>query len=323
MSKGKKILLYRTSGTTEPPIDDIECGELAMSYLADNEKLYIKNTNDKITSFIGNGILNDKLIKLQDPKLVFTVTPSHNSDITENTIYFKSQYSGNTTITKITNDNVRKILLNQSTANTATLTSTISASKETFIIETIPISDNDTPIVKSETRYMCFLGASTAETVNKNTYTTFGKELSDGNDFSKTIHTNRGEYAYVIVPKSLHVLAITADGIKFKTNDAVDVQGSDISMNDVVAHVASGETKPYVNYDAYIKDETTIDNPEYTEAVVDSEGKILYSKSNDGTVYQADLSSETVSDEFGDMVAYRSTNLLDDADWNIVVQLKK
>ena len=134
---------------------------------------------------------------------------------------------------------------------------------------------------------------------------------------------NRGEYAYVVVPKSLHVLAITADGIKFKTNDAVDVQGSDISMNDVVAHVASGETKPYVNYDAYIKDETTIDNPEYTEAVVDSEGKILYSKSNDGTVYQADLSSETVSDEFGDMVAYRSTNLLDDADWNIVVQLKK
>ena len=56
---------------------------------------------------------------------------------------------------------------------------------------------------------------------------------------------------------------------------------------------------------------------------MDSEGKILYSKSNDGTVYQADLSSETVSDEFGDMVAYRSTNLLDDADWNIVVQLKK
>lgn len=118
-------------------------------------------------------------------------------------------------------------------------------------------------------------------------------------------------------------MAITADGIKFKTNDAVDVQGSDISMNDVVAHVASGETKPYVNYDAYIKDETTINNPEYTEAVVDSEGKIVYSKSNDGTVYQADLSSETVSDEFGDMVAYRSTNLLDDADWNIVVQLKK
>ena len=106
---------------------------------------------------------------------------------------------------------MRKILLNQSTANTATLTSTIIASKETFIIETIPISDNDAPIVKSETRYICFFGASTAETVNKNTYTTFGKELSDGNDFSKTIHTNRGEYAYVVLQKKAEKDAISLD----------------------------------------------------------------------------------------------------------------
>ena len=65
MSKGKKILLYRTSGTTEPPIDNIECGELAMSYIADNERLYMKNSEGAVVSFIAcEAITSDELNKL-------------------------------------------------------------------------------------------------------------------------------------------------------------------------------------------------------------------------------------------------------------------
>ena len=43
----KKILLYRTSGSTTPTASNIDCGELAMSYLADNEKLYVNHPQAK------------------------------------------------------------------------------------------------------------------------------------------------------------------------------------------------------------------------------------------------------------------------------------
>ena len=65
MSKGKKILLYRTSGSTAPAASNIECGELAMSYLADNERLYMKNSEGAVVSFIAcEAITSDELNNL-------------------------------------------------------------------------------------------------------------------------------------------------------------------------------------------------------------------------------------------------------------------
>ena len=61
----KKILLYRTSGSTAPTSSNIDCGELAMSYLADNEKLYMKNSKGAVVSFIAcEAISTDELNKL-------------------------------------------------------------------------------------------------------------------------------------------------------------------------------------------------------------------------------------------------------------------
>lgn len=66
MTKQKTVLLYRTSGENKPSTSNLQYGELAMGYASGKEKLYLKNTNNQIASFISETQIDNKLITKAD-----------------------------------------------------------------------------------------------------------------------------------------------------------------------------------------------------------------------------------------------------------------
>ena len=66
MAKQKTVLLYRTSGENKPSTSNLQYGELAMGYASGKEKLYLKNTNNQIASFISETQIDNKLITKAD-----------------------------------------------------------------------------------------------------------------------------------------------------------------------------------------------------------------------------------------------------------------
>lgn len=64
MSDRIQISHYHTTGTTAPAAENLTLGEIAVSTNANNEKLYIKNNNGGIATFLSDTANNSKFLSL-------------------------------------------------------------------------------------------------------------------------------------------------------------------------------------------------------------------------------------------------------------------
>lgn len=66
MSNRRKVLHYRTSGTTMPSNDELEIGEISLNFSNDNPRLFIKKANNEVAEFVDKSYTDGKLNEKQD-----------------------------------------------------------------------------------------------------------------------------------------------------------------------------------------------------------------------------------------------------------------
>ena len=324
MTKRDRILLYRSSGEQKPSADDITHGELAVGYAAGKEKLYLKNTDDQIASFISEEQVDSKIDSVKHLDVEFTVTPNEIS--TSETISFSVTHNGEpatpsaTTITKTSNDGEPTYIFSGTSQSSTAFTISIEGAKEYYEITVYPNSESGTITKKGIHKYMTYIGTSTADSINGDVLDSFWKSVSDSTTIEKTVTTKHGEFVWIVIPDSLQITNVTDSGMPFSLNEPIPITDT-VTVADITNHISIGESKPWIDYNKYIKTSESVNNPEFVEAVLDSEDRLLYGKRIDGTEYTA-AGDYVLDNNAGTMKAYRSKEKLADADWNLIINAK-
>lgn len=298
------------------------------TYASDNVMLAECHTASQSIDYLA-GQLKDCLDLIEELKTNiymieanFQVTPDTN--FTLENISYTLTHNGQpvnpneVTITKIVNDGEPIVLFN-SPQSASAFTSSISGAKEYFSLLAKPDSSLGIPTKSEIFRYLCYVGTSTEDSMKKSIFRSFDRNVSDGTGFNKSVSTNRGEYVWIVVPKQLQVVSVTHGGITFSLANPQEVVDN-VTVEDIVNHVAKGETEWWIDYNKYCNEPTTIDNPEFVEVVLDSEDKIVWGKRVDGSIYEPDMSPYVLEDGLGTFSAYRSLKQLDAADWDLVIK---
>lgn len=155
----------------------------------------------------------------------FEVEP--NAAFTQYNVSYSCMYNGNPTtpsgctITKYVNNGSGTVILSNTGTASASTTTNITGNKEQFVLEVVPDLAGALNTRSELTRYICYVGASTATTMTAQIAETFNKYVSDGEKFVAQENSVNGEYMWIIVPSFISVQYATSSGITFSLNTEV------------------------------------------------------------------------------------------------------
>jgi hypothetical protein len=155
----------------------------------------------------------------------FTVEP--NTAFTQYVVSYQTTYNENPTtpksctITKYVNDGSGTVILSNTSTASATTTSNITGAKEQYVIEVVPDLDRALNTRVEETRYLCYVGASTATTMTSSIVENFKKHVSNGIRFTAQQNTMAGDYLWIVIPNYLNIQFVTSNGITFTLSSEV------------------------------------------------------------------------------------------------------
>lgn len=155
----------------------------------------------------------------------FDVEP--NSNFTQYNVSYSCMYNDNPTIpsgctiTKYVNDGSGTVILNNTGVSSATTTTNITGNKEHYVLEVVPDLAGALNTKSEVTRYLCYVGATSATTMTAQIADTFNKYVIDGDKFVAQENSNNGDYMWIIVPSFISVQFATSSGITFSLDTEI------------------------------------------------------------------------------------------------------
>ena len=126
------------------------------------------------------------------------------------------------TITKYVNNGSGSVILDNTYTASASTESQITGNKEQFVLEVVPDLPGALNIKSELTRYICYVGASSATTMTAQIVEGFDKYASDGVKFAcDTVDTDNGDYLWFIVPSFISIQYVTSQGMEVTLNNEV------------------------------------------------------------------------------------------------------
>ena len=188
------------------------------------------NMNDSVDFLAGK--LKDCLDSLEELKSNIYVIDTNfevepNSGVTSYTVGYECMYNGNPTtpqsctITKYVNNGSGTVILDNTSTSSATTTSAITGNKEQYVLEVVPNLTGALNTRSEITKYVCYVGASSATTMTSTIAGGFQKYTSDGIKFNANVSTGTGDYIWIIVPSYINVQYATSNGITVTLNQEV------------------------------------------------------------------------------------------------------
>ena len=112
-------------------------------------------------------------------------------------------------ISKQVNDNTAIVLLNTPASN-GSLTTNIEGSREIFKFEVT--KTGRTGKSTSTTRYLCYYGGNSADTITEEVINSLNKHSATGVNFNPTVVTKNNDYIWLIVPNYLTIHGVKSAG---------------------------------------------------------------------------------------------------------------
>jgi hypothetical protein len=202
---------------------EVDTGEVNYSYHPTSELLQECTTMyDSVECLAGE--LQNCLELIEQMKqnvymidLGFKVEP--NAAVTANTVSYSTTFNGNPTnpktavVSKRVNDGTSTVIINNTTQSSGSTVSVIEGAKEVFTIEVEPNLTGAMNMKSEITKYLCYVGHSSATTLTETIVNGFTKKLSDGEKFDAEVTTAYGDYIWILVPSSIQVAYVTSGGI--------------------------------------------------------------------------------------------------------------
>ena len=113
-------------------------------------------------------------------------------------------------ISKQVNDNTAIVLLN-TPASSGSLTTNIEGSREIFKFEVS--KTGRTGKSTSTTRYLCYSGGNSADTITEDVINSFNKHSATGVNFNPTVITKNNDYIWLVVPNYLTIHGVKSAGL--------------------------------------------------------------------------------------------------------------
>ena len=185
--------------------------------ILDNSTKIVK-TNDRINEVNKiNDIFASNLDKLNDSVYPITLGFNVNPNVgTMNTSINYSVVSDNKPlipdimkISKQVNDNTAIVLLN-TPASSGNLTTNIEGSREIFKFEVTKTGRTGKSI--STTRYLCYYGGNSTDTMTAEILNTLNKVSATGVSFNPKVTTKDNDYIWLVVPSYLSINRVTSAG---------------------------------------------------------------------------------------------------------------
>ena len=213
------------------PNTESETGIVTYQYMPSAEILNeFDNMSDSVDFLAGK--LKECLDLIEEMKsnvymidVNFNVEP--NSAHTSYNVSYACEYNGNPTtpqsctITKYVNDGSGTVILSNTSTASASTTSNITGNKEQYVLEVVPDLAGALNTRSELTRYMCYVGASSATTMTSSIVAGFDKYTSDGIGFIAQENTVYGEYLWIVIPSFINIAYVTCEGISVTLDQEV------------------------------------------------------------------------------------------------------
>lgn len=208
-----------------------DTGEVTYHYSPGSELLSEFTTmNDSVDYLAGQ--LQECLAKIEEFKANIYVIDTNfevepNTGVTQYNVSYQCSYNGNPTtptsctITKYVNDGSGTVILSNTGTASASTTSNITGNKEQYVLEVVPDLTGALNTRAELTRYLCYVGASSATTMTSGITETFDKYVSDGISFTADTNTTTGDYLWFIVPDYISIQYVTSYGITVTLDQTV------------------------------------------------------------------------------------------------------
>ena len=319
MSERKHIQLYRTSGNTAPNPDDVYYGELSMGYNSGHEKLYIKNTNNGITTFSSDEQL--KTIRDQQDEKVAQATGLMSQTSQGGEVSYSYAPSAET-LTEFTNISESVDFL--ATQVKECMDAIEGFKQNIYTIDTNFKVETDSGVTEYTASYSC--------TNNGNPTTpsacTITRYVNDGsgsvilNNTSTpasavTVSISGCKEHYVLevvstLPNSLHIIS--------EETKYLCMVGT-TSATTMTAQIAGGFKKYVSNGTWFVANNVETQASQYVWVIVPSYISVRFATSQ-GITFPFTTEVQTISDVggvTGTYKCYRSNQELDAATWNLVI----
>lgn len=128
----------------------------------------------------------------------------------------------NVTIKKKSNGGQEKTIYNpQSPSQEFIVDNTIEGGSEQFTFTVSTMQDKTT--TSSTERYLVFYGSNSGTSVNNFDVKTLSKTLKSSPNYSLTLKTTAGTYAWIVVPSAIRITRIISGGIEFSLWEEIEI----------------------------------------------------------------------------------------------------
>jgi hypothetical protein len=318
----KHVLFYRNGKRAgEPSAENMVKGELALNFTGGFEKIYLKNSDDKIISVSSDHLIQDVIDK-QDKSVSDAIGLTIDSTSSDDVTYVYTPKNEILTECKTVDDSIEELakrlkeslnLLNELKSNVYMLVTNLiveydrDANTQTISFD---LKNGDSSTVASEVVIYKYFGDDDEP---QNLY---DETLVSSGSVTTSISHNKEIYSITVTPNLAGALPIKSETTRYLCY-VCSSERSEFSSSDWVKLCTSNAKRYMSDGTNFTADIETADN-EYIYVVVPISIRVLYITSEGITVPMIKLNG-TYADNTGDFFVYRNSTPLVENAWSLKI----
>jgi hypothetical protein len=319
MGNRKHLLHYRNGqGNAKPSAASLVNGEIAMTYTDNYEKLYIKNSVDRVIDFSSDHIINER-IDSQDKNVSDAIGLTIDTESSDEVNYVYKPSNQLLTECKTVNDSIEYLAgkLEESLNLINQLKSNVYVTLANFTVEydrennqqilSFNLTNGGETTVSSQVVIEKYEGDNTTSSV------VYHGEMVSSGTTTDIVDSNKERYVLYVTPSLSGALTTKVEETRYMCYVA-SYADDDTCKDNIVKSNAFRYMSNGISFTASL----TTGVGEYIYILVPTYIRVLYVMNDGITVPMTELSN-TIGDGSGDFRIYKNTTALDDCDWNLTI----